>query len=209
MSLIVVSNKYKHIFSSSTLGKALDGDSDLLIAVGTTNPTKIAGIERAFKTFFPSEKVELIPCKVQTSIGAQPIGLDSIFIGAMQRAIYAKNSIRNCDFSVGVEAGIFMLGESWIDVQVAVIIDSRSRVGIGMSSGFPIPRKFVEEILRGGIELDVVVDKYFGTRDIGSHGGVIKLLTRDVVKREDLVYQAVINALIPWINEKLYFGSEK
>ncbi len=48
------------------------------------------------------------------------------------------------------------------------------------------------------------MDRYFGTKDIGEKGGLIKILTKGVVTREHLTRDAVLMALIPWVNEELY-----
>ncbi|MEM4640534.1 MAG: inosine/xanthosine triphosphatase, partial [Thermofilum sp.] len=92
-----------------------------------------------------------------------------------------------------------------IEVQVAAVVDGSGRVGVGLSPGFPLPPAFVNALERGeAVELEEVVDRWFGTRSIGEAGGLVSLLTGGRVTREDLTYYAVVMALIPFINEPLW-----
>ncbi len=175
----------------------------MIIVVGTTNPTKLAGVERAFKDVFPNSVIEVKGVKVSNRVGEQPIGLDSIYVGALNRALNAAKVVKRADFYVGVEAGLVNLAGLWIDIHVAFTI-SGNRYGIGTSMGFLVPPRMVTKVITSSKELDVVVDEVFGTRDIGSHGGVIKILTNGLVDRADLVKQAVLMSLLPWIKPELY-----
>ncbi|RLG85551.1 MAG: DUF84 domain-containing protein, partial [Thermoprotei archaeon] len=74
----------------------------------------------------------------------------------------------------------------------------------GLSPAFQIPPSFVNKVLNEGIELEVVVDNYFGTKNIGIKGGFISILTKNRITREELTELAVAMALIPRIWRKLY-----
>ena len=176
----------------------------MLVVTGTKNPTKLAGIERAFKEVFPLNTIEVKGIEVDNIVGKQPIGLEEIFLGAYSRALNASKIVKNADFYVGVEAGIKKIDKYWLDIQLAIVIDRKGHMGIGISPGFPLPNKLLHKILFEKYELEEVVDSYYGTKDIGSHGGFIKILTREKVQREDLVYYATLMALIPWLNADLY-----
>ncbi len=167
---------------------------------------KIAGTRRAFKEVFPSDTIDVVGVEVNNVVGKQPIGIDATFLGALNRALGARERVNNADYFVGIEAGIFCIHTTWIDVQIAVVMDKNGKLGIGLSPGFPLPKKFLTPILHQGKELEEIVDSHYGTHDIGSHGGLIKLLTKDLIDREDLVYYAVLTALIPWMNSELYFS---
>jgi len=176
----------------------------LRVVAGTTNPTKISGIRNAFKEVFPHETIDVVPRRVENRVGPQPIGLDSIFVGALNRLLSCIKAEGQADFYVGVEAGILNVAGVWIDVHLALVTDLKL-VGLGLSPAFMLPSIIVDKVITGeGTELDVVVDSLFGTRDIGSKGGVIKILTNGMVTREDLVKSAVLIALVPWISAELY-----
>lgn len=172
------------------------------VLVGSRNPVKLRGVERAFREFYG--QVELVAVEVDPLVPKQPIGLEETLRGALNRARGALSKVSG-NYGVGVEAGFFHLSGTPIEVQVAAVVDQAGRVGIGISPGFPLPPAFVRAIERGEVgELEEVVDRWFGTRGIGEAGGLVSLLTRGAITREDLTYYAVAMALIPFINEALW-----
>ncbi len=175
------------------------------VCVGTRNPSKVKGVEEGFREVFRSDGLEVKFKGVKSGVPPQPIGLEMIVMGARNRAVSISKALGNCDYSVGIEAGIFVAHGTVMDVQIAYVIDSQGRESMGFSPAFPLPRKFGEALLAGRArELEVLVDEFYGTKDIGDKGGFIKLLTRSAVLREDLTKYAVIMALLPWINAELY-----
>ena len=50
------------------------------------------------------------------------------------------------DYYIASEAGITDLFGEWIDINMAVIEDEQGKQSIGTSQGFPIPKKYREEI---------------------------------------------------------------
>ncbi|MDK6028674.1 inosine/xanthosine triphosphatase [Ignisphaera sp. 4213-co] len=176
---------------------------ELRVCVGSKNPSKIEGVRRAFQAFF--NNVDVKGCAVETGLPPQPIGIEITMRGARIRAEKALKCFSDCDFGVGVEAGFISFGEVFYDVQVTYIVDRNGFASYGFSPAFPIPKKFAELIIKGVFkELEEVVDNFYGTKNIGEKGGFIKLLTKGVVRREDLTYYSVIAALIPFINKDVY-----
>lgn len=176
----------------------------LVVCVGTTNESKLIGVKLALRRFFTD--FEIIACNVLSGVPPQPKGLSEIVKGATNRALNALKSSNKCDLGIGVEAGIFELSDNmYFDVQIAAIIDREGRLSYGLSPSFQIPLRFVKELIRGTAkELEEVVDDYFKTKDIGSKGGLIRLLSMSIVLREELTYYAVLMALLPRINEEIY-----
>ena len=174
------------------------------VAIGTLNKAKISGVEKAFKKYF--REVKVIPVKVDSHVSPQPMELNEVIEGAKYRAIDAAEHAGKWDFSVGVEAGMLNIKRIWIDLQIAYIIDSNNKHSIGFSPGFPVPKKVIDKLLSGEYrELEEVVDKYFKTENIGEKEGFIGILTKNIVDRAKLTYYAVVMALVPYINTKLYF----
>jgi len=173
------------------------------VCVGSSNPVKIKGTEKAFNRMLGS--AEVIGHSVEGLV-SQPIGLDTIISSARYRARKVMEIDKSCDFYVGVEAGLIHIGNlGYFDVHVACIIDNEGREYYGFSPAFAVPKHFVDQITSGSFrELEEVVDAVFGTKNIGEKGGLIKLLTRDVVVRDDLVYHSVVMALVPVLNKQLY-----
>lgn len=173
------------------------------VCVGSLNRSKVEGVRKAFESLVGP--CEVVAVKVSTSLPPQPLGLAVAVEGARRRARSALARGCGCSYGVGVEAGLFVVSEDFFDVQVACVATADGSEFIGFSPSFAIPRSFAKLIVTGEAqELEEVVDRYFGTRDIGSAGGFIKLLTRSKVTREDLTYYAVAMALVPLVNAKLY-----
>ncbi len=178
--------------------------SKVVVAAGTKNPSKVAGIRAAF-TELLRVNVKIIPVAVDPGVPPQPLGIDEILLGARNRCLQAFSAVKDADFGVGVEAGIYRVENRYYDVQVAVIRDFNGLMSVGFSPSFQVPPPFADALVKGEArELETVVDKYFGTKDIGEKGGLIKILTKGVVTREHLTRDAVLMALIPWVNEELY-----
>jgi len=173
------------------------------VCVGSKNPSKLRGVDKAFKALVGEIIIESYPIK---GLEDQPIGLKSIMDSAKYRARKIMEINAECDFYIGVEAGLLEVKElGYFDIHVACIIDKNNHEYYGFSPAFNVPKKFVEKILSGEFrELEEIVDFYYGTRDIGEKGGFISLLTKGVIDREELVYYSVITALIPIINSQLY-----
>ncbi len=170
------------------------------VIAGTKNPAKLKGIEEAFKKFFG--EVELFSTNVDPEVPSQPFN-DETVIGAINRA---KKAFKDgFDFSVGVEAGLFknkFTITGYIDFQVACIFDGK-KFTIGFGPGFEYPTEVVKEVKKGN-EVGEIMERITGIRNLGKKIGAIGFLTRENIKRENLTEIAVIMALIPWLNPKLY-----
>lgn len=177
------------------------------ICVGSRNPSKLRGIEKAFRDLLGN--AEIVGYSVENVI-RQPIGLEVIINLARYRARKVAEINNDCDFYVGNEAGFIEIrGLGYFDIHVACVIDKNGNELYGFSPAFMIPRSFVDKVLSGEFkELEEIVDAHFGTKNIGEKGGFISLLTKGVIVREDLVYHSVVAALIPIINSDLYLSRD-
>ena len=173
------------------------------ILIGTKNPGKIEGARQAFELYFDNVEIEGIP--VNSDVGEQPIN-EEIFLGAKNRVKnlkkYAKKNNIKVDFYISSEAGITNLLGEWIDINAAVIEDANGYQSIGISQGFPIPDKYVDEIKK--TELGKVMDKIFSEKELGKGKGGINFLTKNEVSRIDLTRNAFIMALTKHINEDIW-----
>lgn len=173
------------------------------VCIGSKNPSKLQGIEKAFRDMFGNIVVSSYSVE---GLVDQPMGLDTIINLARYRARKVLEYDNKCDFYVGVEAGFIMIDDiGCFDIHITCIIDKKGHEFYGFSPAFIVPNNFVKKIISGEFrELEEVVDRYYGTKDIGEKGGFISLLTNGIVIRKDLVYYSVIMALIPIVNKELY-----
>ena len=170
------------------------------VVVGSKNPAKIEGVRRGFEKFFSN--VVLSSKEVSSDVNPQPVNSETIF-GAINRAKNAYSE--DFDFSVGVEAGLFEFPftiTGYIDFQVACIYDGK-RFTIGFGPGFEYPPEVVQQVLDGR-EVGEIMEWLTGIESLGAKYGAIGFLTGKRVVRRYLTEIAVIMALIPWVNRKLY-----
>ena len=117
------------------------------ILIGTKNPGKIEGARQAFSKYFKDIEIEGI--SVDSEVGDQPIN-EEILQGAKNRVKnlkkHAKENNQKVDYYIASEAGITNLLGDWIDINAAVIEDSKGLQSVGTSQGFPIPDKYIDEI---------------------------------------------------------------
>lgn len=173
----------------------------MIVAVGTKNPAKIEGVKRAFSKYFPD--LELRPVDSSSVARAQPKGLEEMTSGATARARFALSKAGG-DFGVGVEAGIFTIGDVYFDNQVGAVADASGRVSLGHSTGYMLPREAMEELFKDGRELERWAEEVSGISEVGDKGGLINHLTKGRMTRTDLTEQCVVSALIPWLHRDLY-----
>ena len=173
------------------------------ILIGTKNPGKIEGARQAFEKYFNNVEIEGV--SVSSEVGDQPIN-EQILQGAKNRVKnlkeYAKNNNIEADFYISSEAGITNLLGEWIDINAVVIEDLNGFQSVGTSQGFPIPDKYIDEIIK--TELGKVMDKIFSGKELGKGKGGISFLTKNEVSRIDLTRNAFIMALISHINGEIW-----
>jgi len=175
------------------------------ILVGSQNPVKIEAVKEAFSKFF--DNVDIIGIKVDSKVSNQPIN-DETFEGAKNRALELKkiNGERNlgAKFFVGIEAGITKIYSKWSSFSGLCIIDDKGRIGFGTTPHYELPDRITKELLNG-VEFGDVMDKIIGDRNTKQKGGAVGFFTRGIIDRKNVYIQSLIIALIPFVNEKLYF----
>lgn len=173
------------------------------ILIGTKNPGKINGAKEAFLNYFEDFDIEGI--SVSSEVGEEPVNRE-IYEGARNRVNnlikYAKENELDAEYFLGIESGITNVLGKWIIINIAVIKDKYGYESWGTSSGFPVPDKYVEEIIN--TDLGKVMDKILKQTDLRSGKGGIALLTKDVLSRIDQTKEAFVMALTQFINQDIW-----
>lgn len=170
------------------------------ILIGTKNPGKIKGAREAFEKYFENFDIDAI--SVPSNVSEEPLN-NEIYEGARNRVDnlikYAKENKIDAEYFLGVESGITNLLGKWVIINIAVIKDKNGYESWGTSSAFPVPDKYIDEIIT--TDLGKVMDKIFKQHELRSGKGGISFLTNDVISRIDLTREAFIMALIQHISE--------
>lgn len=173
------------------------------ILVGTKNPGKIEGVNKAFSKYFDNFEIEGI--SVDSNVNSQPFN-DDIYIGAKNRVenlkIFAKKNSIKADYFVSVEAGITNLLGEYININLVYIENKNGETSTSISEGFPIPEKYLKEIKE--YSLGKVFDNIFDKNKLSNGKGGISILTKNEISRIDLVRDATTLALTKYINGNLW-----
>ncbi|MET1101585.1 MAG: inosine/xanthosine triphosphatase [Pyrodictiaceae archaeon] len=170
------------------------------VAVGSRNPVKLKAVKRAFRELC---NPTLVSVDVNPGVPRQPIGICQVLEGALNRAL-ASLEHTGTDYSVGIEAGIIEYhGVIDLEAQVAIVISREGEAGVGASPAFMLPTGWLK-MMKEGVELEEIAEKTIGFQRIGENIGLIGYLSNGLITRTDLTYYAVLMAILPWINRKLY-----
>lgn len=197
------------------------------MAVGSTNPVKVDGVRSAFESCLADlggEAVAAAGFPAASGVPDQPMGDRETRQGAINRARAAYEAHLAQEgappsFAVGVEGGLAedaclsdhgcgsdaaLVCMAWIAI-LKVEAGGAERWGFGRSGAFELPPK-VTELVRGGMELGDADDLFFG-RTNSKHGlGTVGVLTKGRVSRALYMEQTMHFALIPFLNEGIYFA---
>lgn len=173
----------------------------LVVAVGSTNATKVGPVKAVFSQLFKNVKV--VGVKVSSGVKEQPTDDNEMYKGAFNRAKNALNSVAGAKYGVGIEGGLHKYSYGWFERSLVVIIDQHSHIGVGSSGGLVLPRVVIKKI-RQGKTLEEAVDELFGTTKIGEGIGMFGIFTNRVVTRSEGVKHGVAFALARFLHNDIY-----
>ena len=169
------------------------------ILIGSKSPKKIQGAKEAFDNYFDNFKIAGIA--VPSNVSDEPINIE-IYQGARNRVDnliqYALENNIDAEYFLGIESGVTNLLGRWINVNIAVIKDINGYESWGVSAGFPVPDRYIDEVL--STELGLVMDRVFNQDDFRTNAGDVSDLTGGVLGRVDLTRDAFVMALVQHLN---------
>jgi inosine/xanthosine triphosphatase len=154
----------------------------MIVRVGSSSAMKLKAVRRAFATFF--RKVKVVGFEVPSGVSPQPLSFGEIVRGARHRA---RKAFRDCDYSVGIEAGVFRVAAVSprpFQITMACVFDG-TRDGWGSGPFYEVPPHLVRQV-------------------VGSDRGTVALVTKGKVTREQVTAHAVLMALAPFVSADLY-----
>lgn len=171
-----------------------------LIIVGSKNPVKINSTEDAFTLAF-SRGFHINGVSAASGVPEQPMGDTETLQGAKTRALNAKKTFPEANFWVGIEGGldedeIGMNAFAWI-----YIIDENDFSGQAKTGTFYLPKP-ISELVKSGMELGHADDQFYAKENSKQEGGSVGILTGGRLDRREYYSQAVLLALIPFLNKK-------
>jgi len=190
----------------------------LKIAVGSTRKPKIEAVVAAAETICnlgaPGwASFDLIARDVDSGVASTPTSDIELMLGARNRAerlamILDQEGVR-ADLYIGLEGGLHVqnldsgriaLLRGW-----AYVSDGTDRNGsFGSSPSIQVPADIAGPVLDGGLDLSDVIDQFSGRCDVRSNEGTWGILTGDLITRRRSFEMALVAALAPFYNHRLY-----
>jgi inosine/xanthosine triphosphatase len=169
------------------------------VAIASLNPAKIRAVREAFSLQFPGIRIEYLPVSVESGVSDQPRTDDETRTGARNRALNAGKLIPDADFRVGLEGGIDTIDEYLVAFAWMAVQSVDGRIGEARTVTLPLPPA-VRALVEQGIELGDANDRVFSTVNSKHQGGAFGLLTNGLYTREAVYTEALVIALVPFVN---------
>ncbi len=172
------------------------------VIIASQNPVKIQAVKNGFLKIFPDQAFEFNGKSIDSGVSEQPLSNSETYLGASNRLKSAEQKHPGADFYVGIEGGLERLKN---DMQAFawIVIKSFGKIGKSKTATFYLPRKIIELILEGK-ELGEADDIVFGLENSKQQNGAVGILTNNALTRSSYYTDAVILALIPFLNDELY-----
>jgi inosine/xanthosine triphosphatase len=163
------------------------------VAIGSTNPVKLAAVQAAVEVLWPDEEVQVVSADVPSGVASQPLSESECIKGASNRAKTVRVTFKP-DFAIGIEGGLVQVAGRWFVDTWVVAIDRRAQEGIGSAARTELAPKIMQ-LVWGGTELGAAEDAVFGTSDSKRGIGYIGILTDGALDRTAVIRDAVVMAL--------------
>jgi inosine/xanthosine triphosphatase len=172
------------------------------IIVASKNPVKINAVLNGFSKMLHSQDFKIEGISVASGVSEQPQNDAETFQGAVNRANNVSK-MNDADFWVGIEGGIeeknlAMEAFAWV-----VIKSKTGMLGKGRTGTFFLPPE-IAKLIKQGKEFGEADDIVFGRTNSKQENGAVGILTGNIIDRTQYYKEAVILALIPFKNERLY-----
>jgi inosine/xanthosine triphosphatase len=170
------------------------------VVIASHNPAKIRAAREAFSLQFPGQNIEYIPASVESGVSDQPMSDNETRVGARNRARNASEVVPDANFWVGLEGGIDTIDDDLVAFAWMAVQGNDGRVGEARTVTLPLPPA-VKTLVDEGMELGAANDRVFSTVNSKHQGGAFGLLTGGLYTREGVYTEALVMALLPFVNE--------
>lgn len=176
-----------------------------LVAVGSTNPVKVAAVQAVIGELWPAARIEALA--VDPGVPDQPLSDEQMVAGALARATAARSAL-DADLGVGLEGGVHrspwgLLLTGWV-----AVVDRSGRQGLGSGGRLPLPAVLAEAVLAGE-ELGPAVDRLVGQHDTRRGPGAVGILTSGLVHRDEAFRVAMAYAMAQFLHPAWYRNDQR
>ena len=175
-------------------------DAVRLVAVGSTNPVKLAAVRAILGPLAPRASFE--GTAVNSSVPDQPFGDEETIRGARTRAEAARVAL-DADLGVGIEGGCVEAADGMRTCAWAAVVDRDGMRGTGGSLAMPLPGA-VARAIRAGAELGHAMDALVRQHNTKQGAGAVGILTAGLVDRQRAYEVLVTYAIAPWLTPEYW-----
>jgi inosine/xanthosine triphosphatase len=205
----------------------------ITIAVGSKRGPKVNAVREALEAcgtmLAPGAEFDVVGLQVESGVSHTPLTRQELMIGARQRAealvSLARAPGQNWDFFAGLEGGLDIvkeesstdatsrdlfasgLGPRRIFLESWAYVTDGNRGFYGCSGSIELPEALAREVLDRGVELSVAIDRFAGAAGIRDAQGAWGVLSGNLITRQEAFRVAVIAALAPFYNARMYSGA--
>jgi inosine/xanthosine triphosphatase len=170
------------------------------IAIGSTNPIKIAAVQAILRQAFA--EATFVTIEVPSGVPEQPWGDEQTRQGALNRASQALRE-SGADYGVGLEGGLVETSVGLMTCAWCAITASTGKVGYGGGVHLLLP-PLVADILRQHGELGPAMDALVNEPNTKQKQGAVGILTNGLSNRQAAYEQLVAMAAAPFVTG--YYG---
>jgi inosine/xanthosine triphosphatase len=167
----------------------------MTIAVGSTNPVKLAAAQAILSRAFP--EAEFTAAEVSSGLPEQPWGDEQTRQGAYQRACQVLQKT-GANLGVGLEGGLVETSVGLMTCAWCAIVDQAGKVGYGGGVHMLLP-PVVAEILQQHGELGPAMDALIHETNTKQKQGAVGILTNGLSNRQAAYEQLVAMAAAPFV----------
>ncbi len=171
------------------------------VVISSKNPVKRAATENGFAAMFKETAFNFETVSVPSGVSDQPMTDAETLRGAKNRMQNAQAARPDADYWVGIEGGC-SLENGQLLVYAWVTIQSNTSYGESRTATLRLPTE-IAQLVQSGMELGHADDVVFQRTNSKQHDGATGILTHGAIPRTDYYVQAVIFALVPFVNPDL------
>ena len=169
----------------------------ITVAVGSTNPIKIAAVRSVLAGVFGD--AHFVPVDVPSGVPEQPWGDEQTRRGAFNRASQALAQI-GANFGVGLEGGVVETSVGLMTCAWCAIVDERGKAGYGGGVHMLLPPEVAQAVRQNG-ELGPAMDALVDEHNTKQGRGAVGILTNGLSSRQAAYEQLVAMAAAPFVTE--------
>jgi inosine/xanthosine triphosphatase len=172
----------------------------ITIAVGSTNPVKLAAVRAVLYEIYPQATFKSIAAP--SGVPEQPWGDEQTRTGAYNRA-EAALAAAEATLGVGLEGGIVDTPVGLMTCAWCAIVNSQGKTGYGGGVHMLLPPSVAAALHQNG-ELGPAMDRLVNEHNTKQGRGAVGILTNGLSNRQTAYQQLVAMAAAPFVTD--YYG---